>query len=54
MIFFTDDQKTCFDLNPKIAFKHPKQKDVLIFIGGDMPHIVKRMVMFLESSSKKQ
>ena len=40
-------------MNPKIAFKHPKQKDVLIFIVGDMPHIVKRMVYVLESSSKK-
>ena len=40
-------------MNLKIAFKHPKQKDVFIFIGGDMPHIVKRMVNVLESSSKK-
>ena len=40
-------------MNFKIAFKHPKQKDVFIFIGGNMPHIVKRMVNVLESSSKK-
>ena len=51
--FFTDDQKKYLDLNLKIAFKHPKQKDILIFIGGDMPHIVKEMVMFLESKCKK-
>ena len=25
-----------------------------MFIGGDMPHIVKRMVYILESSSKKK
>ena len=37
----------------KITFLHPKRSDVLIFIGGDMPHIVKRMVNVLESSSKE-
>ena len=43
--FFTDDQNKYLDLNFKIAFKHPKQKDVFIFIGGNMPHIVKIMVI---------
>ena len=40
-------------MEKKIAFLHPKRSDVLIFIGGDMPHIVKRMVNVLKSSSKE-
>ena len=52
LIFFT----FCYnqtDAKMKITFLHPKRSDVLIFIGGDMPHIVKRMVNVLESSSKE-
>ena len=40
-------------MEKKIAFLHPKRSDVLIFIGGDMPHIVKRIVNVLGSSSKE-
>ena len=40
-------------MEKKITFLHPKRLDVLIFIGGDMPHIVKRLVNVLESSSKE-
>ena len=51
--FFTEDQNKYLDMEKKIAFLHPKRSDVLIFIGGDMPHIVKRMVNVLESGSKE-
>ena len=51
--FFTEDQNKYLDMEKKIAFLHPKRSDVLIFIGGDMPHIVKRIVNVLESSSKE-
>ena len=46
------------DLNPKlpqdvlVAFKHPSGYDRWVFIGGEMPHWVKRVVNGLENSSK--
>ena len=53
MIFFTENQNKYLNLEKNIAFIHPKRSDILIFIGGDMPHIVKRMVNVLESSSEE-
>ena len=50
---FIEEQNKCLDLEKKIEFLHPKRSDVLIFIGGDMPHIVKRIVNVLESSNKE-
>jgi hypothetical protein len=38
----------------KIAFRHPCRKDLLIFVQGDMPHIVKKFVNALERSSDYQ
>ena len=34
----------------KIAFRHPCRKDLLIFVQGDMPHIIKKFVNALERS----
>ena len=53
-IFFTNEQIKYLDLSQKIVFVRTKQKDILIFIGGDMTHIGKRIVNVLESSSKKK
>ena len=53
-IFFTNEQIKYLDLSQEIVFVHTKQNDILIFIGGDMTHIVKRIVNVLESSSKKK
>ena len=33
-----------------IAFHHPCDKDIKVFIGGEMPHLVKKIVNRLESS----
>ena len=46
------------NLNPKlpqttrVAFRHPANDRYLIFVGGEMPHWVKRVVNGLENSSK--
>ena len=39
------------DIN--IAFPHPIRNDILLFIGGDMPHLVKNVVNALERSVEK-
>lgn len=50
--FFTKNQTMYLDLEKKIVFLLPKRSDTFIFIGGDIPHIVKRMFNTLERSSK--
>ena len=37
-----------------IAFKHPKQGNIIIFIGGEMPHLVIFFVNAFESSGSKK
>lgn len=45
-------------LNPKlpkqipVAFKHPSRIDEFVFIGGEIPHWIKRVVNSLENSTK--
>ena len=35
----------------KIAFAHPIDPTIIVFIQGDMPHLIKKIVNALESSS---
>lgn len=37
----------------KVGFYHPIKKDVVIYIGGEMPHWVKKFVNAMENSSKE-
>ena len=30
-------------MNMKIEFLHPMRNEILIFIGGDMPHLIKKV-----------
>ena len=37
----------------KIDFPHSIRSDILVFIGGDIPHLVKKFVNALERSGEK-
>lgn len=39
-------------MEKKIAFRHPTLVSIIIFIGGDMPHWIKKFVNCLERSGK--
>jgi len=44
-------QKTIIPLSEyNVAFHHPIQNDITIFIGGEMPHLIKKIVNALERS----
>ena len=49
-----DNQKKFLPLEKNIAFKHPKQGNIIIFIGGEIPHLVKKIVNVFESSDSKK
>ena len=36
--------------NLNVVFHHPIQDDVIIFIGGEMPHLIKKIVNTFERS----
>ena len=40
--FFTPRQKNILPMDFKIAYRHPIQDNVIIFIGDDMPHLIKK------------
>ena len=47
----TTKQKTIIPLSEyNVAFHHPIQNDITIFIGGEMPHLIKKIVNALERS----
>ena len=47
----TTGQQTILPLlGHKVAFKHPIQDDITIFIGGEMPHLIKKIINALERS----
>ena len=48
--FFTPSQKNILPMDFKIAYRHPIQDDVIIFIGGDMPHLIKKIANAFENS----
>ena len=50
---FTPEQKAIFPIKQKLAFYHPMRPDILIFLGGEMPHLVKKTVNALENSGIK-
>ena len=50
---FTPEQKAIFPIKQKLAFYHPMRPDILIFLGGEMPHLVKKPVNALENSGTK-
>jgi hypothetical protein len=52
---FTAEQLKGLPLNFKVAFRHPNKhyKDVLIFIGGEMPHWVKKFRNALDNKKRK-
>ena len=37
--------------NMMVAFDHPHYSDVLVFIGGEMPHWIKKFINAMENSS---
>ena len=43
----TANQHKLFPLEKKIAFRHPVRKHIIVFIGGEMPHLVKKMPIHL-------
>ena len=50
---FTDEQKALFPMKQKLAFPHPSNPAILIFLGGEMPHWAKKFVNALELSGKQ-
>ena len=47
----TTKQKTIFPLSQyNVAFHHPIQENIIIFVGGEMPHLIKKIVNALERS----
>ena len=40
--YFSANQNKVLLLDLKIAFRHPIRSHILIFIGGDMPHLIKK------------
>merc|ERR1740139_1284710 len=50
---FNPKQKAIFLLKQKLAFYHPMRPDILVFLGGEMPHLVKKIVNALENSGTK-
>ena len=51
--YLSDNLRRLLPMDMKIAFPHPIRSDILIFIGGDMPHLVKKFVNTLERSGEK-
>ena len=47
-------RKKSFPVSFKIAFRHPLRPDIIILIGGDMPHLLKKIVNALERSGVKK
>eukprot|EP00978_Attheya_sp_CCMP212_P047092 scaffold421221_cov91-Attheya_sp.AAC.2 len=49
---FTPEEKTLLPMKQKVAFYHPALVDekILVFIGGEMPHLIKKVVNALEKS----
>ena len=50
---FTEEQKNFFPMKQKLAFPHPMRPDLKIFIGGEIPHWIKQLVIALERSGIK-
>ena len=50
---FTDNLRRLLPMDMEIAFYHPIRRDILIFIGVDMPHLVKKFVNALERNGEK-
>ena len=49
----TDNLRRILPIDMKIAFPHSIRSDILIFIGGDISHLVKKFVNALERSDEK-
>ena len=50
-LILTEKQKTILPLSEyKVAFYHPIQEDIVVFIGGEIPHLIKKFVNALERS----
>ena len=41
--YLTDNLRRLLPMDIKIAFPHPIRSDILIFIGGDIPYLVKKI-----------
>jgi hypothetical protein len=50
-VTLTDNQRSIFPLEKKVAFHHPTRDDITIFIGGEMPHLIKKIVNAFERSA---
>ena len=50
--YFKDSNFPNLPLKKKIAFQHPIIPSIWIFIGGDMPHLMKKIVNCLENSGE--
>ena len=48
-----DNLRRLLPMDMKIAFNHPIRSAILIFIRGDMPHLIKKFVNVLERSGEK-
>ena len=49
----TGNLRRLLPMDMKIVFPHQIRSDILIFIRGDMPHLIKRFVNSLERSGEK-
>ena len=50
-IHLTAKQQTLLPLSEyKVAFNHPIHADTIIFLGGEMPHLIKKIVNAFERS----
>jgi hypothetical protein len=49
---FSEGETTEYPLDMKVASHHPTRPSSIIFIGGDMPHLIKKCVNALERSGK--
>ena len=52
--FLTDEQKKVLPVEMKVAFRHPILDDVWIFVGGVMPHLIKKIINAFDRSGKKK
>ena len=50
-IILTEKQNSLLPLTEyKVAFRHPIQNNIIIFLGGEMPHLIKKIVNAFERS----
>jgi len=50
---FTEEQRENFPLKQKLAFHHPIRSYILVFLGGEMPNLIKKLVNGLENRGTK-